>query len=157
VDSIGVSQAKATVREAGDVRRLALVEDHVARMWGGVRGYRRAEVAALRDWIRRVEKRIDENQGHLEALDRRVGDRLGALRDSLGASELRIQSNLDSRLAGEDRSRRQLMDRVAALDLRVDAMVERNRGLAWHRAARDVLTITSLGILIPHVLDHDGR
>jgi predicted nuclease with TOPRIM domain len=103
VESIEARQAGAAEREASEARRQAEAEERVRRLWNEGRGFARAETAVLRDWVRRVEQRVDESQRRVDARDRRADAFLRALRDSLEALESRVRSDPDARLEREAR------------------------------------------------------
>jgi hypothetical protein len=86
LDRLDAAQASGSRLEARSDKRLTQVEDRIRVMWGGVR---RADVNAVRAWVARVERQVEDNASRLDSLSRGPARPQDAARDSLGAVRMR--------------------------------------------------------------------
>ena len=119
-DQARVRLAEAAAREAGETRRLSLLQDEVARA--------REEVAALHRRLEHSEALRAKQQGHLfESEPRDDAQELVALRREVAAARERI--------AGSEQTASQLRARVDELVASRETLL--TRVVEWQRAVRD--------------------
>ena len=83
IDSLRTAHRAMELRVAREADRVRDLETRVGRLAGGAR---QAELIAARAWMRRLESRIEGNEEQLAVLERRLGEGLEGVQDSLGAS-----------------------------------------------------------------------
>ena len=113
-ESFALQAALDSLREAHRVTEARLVRqaDHVAMLEGRLdrapRGFRHAELIAVRAWIRRLEARIDGNGEHLGVLEHRLLEEITGVHDSSRASRSHIEATVAERLAAAEQARAEL-------------------------------------------------